>query len=281
MSRALSLRDFYDRAGAFADRDPMVRIAALHHAGASLADNPGMRELVAARLEDADERVARYAAVALAQAGDEQGVRHLLEQLARSDASTQRPLEACLRDCARFPFAVLLSRLLALGGGLNRKRAEACWLHLEDLLLLPEEEFCERSRADPRYADGVVRRLTGLDRVKGLAPRANVGCALSRIDALPRPDRPGRCRMPGLLAGVGFEQGAVLNPDRALEGQKVLLVGPVRPSARQESYYHPLRVGRRGGRRGVGLLVGDLREEEEEQPAHVLREVDLLYVLPD
>ena len=80
MTRLLSLRDCANFDAVDGHPDPHVRIAALHHAGRRLrgAGEPAdsaerLRGRLGSYLGDRDLRVARYAAVTLAQTGDPQG----------------------------------------------------------------------------------------------------------------------------------------------------------------------------------------------------------------
>src|SRR5262249_30869348 len=118
MSRALSLQESICSEQAFRDPDPMVRLAAVHHAGVRLARGEGrsarvvggLHAVLLRQLGDPDARVARYAAVALAQAGERAGLDFLTQQLLQAGAD-RATLLGCLRNCTRFPFAVLLHAL--------------------------------------------------------------------------------------------------------------------------------------------------------------------------
>src|SRR5262245_37636530 len=110
MARGLSLQESICSEEAFRDADPMVRLAAVHHAGARLVRGEGRSARVAGgllatlsrRLDDPDARVARYAAVALAQAGERAGLDYLSRQLLQAPPTDRPALLACLRNCTRF-----------------------------------------------------------------------------------------------------------------------------------------------------------------------------------
>src|SRR5262249_2105563 len=115
MPKALSVADIHNRVEAFTDADPLVRIAAIHHAGARLRQAPSrrLREILLELLNASDPLVARYTAVTLAQSGEVQGLQHLVAAIVRA-RSQDEELDECLRNCRNFPFAALLNERIFL-----------------------------------------------------------------------------------------------------------------------------------------------------------------------
>jgi hypothetical protein len=276
MSRAVSLRDCYDSEGALQHPDPMVRIAALHHAGPALDENDRLRHLVVNRLEDADERVARYAAIVLAQAGDAEGLRHVLAALGGANTKQVRPLELCLRNCTRFPFAVLLSRLVALGEGSKR----GGWSQFNELLFLRAEEFWERYCRDPALPARTADELNG---IRGLIRRPQVICILGTLDRLPEGDQPGSICLKdpkrALQRWLTFWADALLNPEGAWPGQEALVVGHGRVAhGRLSGGQRRHRLGRRGGRER-DTWVDEDEDDDVEELRKGVSDVELVYPL--
>lgn len=276
MARALSLRDCYDREEALHDVDPMVRIAAVHRAGAALSGNPLLRQRLLDRLRDADERVARYAAVTLAQAGDPEGLRFILRELAGTEGEQRRQLEGCLRCCTRFPFAVLLKRLVALES-LNTVRGSKHWLRLEELLFLSAEEFWQQYCADSETPGRLVQAMNELHGTRGLVRHPQVACVLGILNSLPQGEQPGYVRLVEPNQQLPYTSEALLNTEGAWPGQDTLVVGRTRATmGRSGPHRGRDRPRRKGGR---------LREQwlewaaDEDGSRHVVCEAELLYAL--
>src|SRR5579884_4025276 len=178
MSRSLSLQDCYGPQ-ALAHPDPLVRIAALHHAGPRLGGGPTLRQRLLGLLADADALVARYAALTLAQAGQSEGLQRLLADLASARGPERAALEACLRCCSGFPFAALLDGLLALEK-LPTVKDPSVRTFLTGLLSLSAGRFQEAAH-DAAWAESLVERLVKLDGVAGLPLKAGAFCDRGRV----------------------------------------------------------------------------------------------------
>src|SRR5207249_4432063 len=113
-----------------------------------------------------------------------------LRGLAETDGEQRRQLETCLRCCTRFPFAVLLSRLVALDS-LCAVRGRKRWHRLEELLFLSEDEFWHEYCQDAEAPDRVVQVLNELEGTRGLSWRPEVACASGTLLSLSEGDQPG------------------------------------------------------------------------------------------
>src|SRR5262249_1853516 len=145
-------------------------VAAIHHAGPRLDGNASLLTQVKGLLHDADSLVRRYAAVTLARAGFEQGVRELLAEMSRCPAELSS-LESCLRDCRQFPFVSLLASVLEMSclGGLPAGTVRDT---LTRVCTLTEEAYERLVLEQPREARRIVEFLGSLGSAPGLRPRA-------------------------------------------------------------------------------------------------------------
>jgi hypothetical protein len=229
MTRLLSLRDCVNFEAVELHPDPHVRIAALHHAGRRLCasgEEPGamqrLRGQVGARLADRDGRVARYAAVTLAQIGDRRGVRWLLSATARATPAEGGPLMLALRDCTRFPFLVLLTKAIdpvILAAGLEGPgKAE-----LERVLLWADDDFQKLGATNPAEQARVLESLTAINAMSGLERRAGVYCRRGVARSVPL-EGPGSLFLPESGLSLLYHDEAVVNPDEACAGRDVLTV---------------------------------------------------------
>jgi hypothetical protein len=170
--KSLSLQDCYGSEAGLCHPDPHVRIAAIHHAARRLDHDPRAFALLEERLRDADSLVARYAAVALAQAGRTEGLACVLQAMQTQPEAEREPWEKCLRDCTRFPFAVLLNELLWLPS-LDRAHDSEGRNLLRELLVVTGEHFTARLRELGRSREPFLRRiiLAGMQLGADLRPR--------------------------------------------------------------------------------------------------------------
>jgi hypothetical protein len=223
VSKALALQECYGSERAFSDPDPLVRIAAIHHAGARLADNDPLRRLLLERLEDPDELVVRYAAVTLAQAGERVGLESLLRGLRGADGALRQRLEDCVRNCTRFPFAVLLNELADLGSVADVPDADTRGF-LQSALTLSGEQFYSRVREDGLSREKFLATLTAPDGLAGLRHRQPGLCELGLILGRPLGEQPGFLYCAARNLFFQFAEGAVLNPDYLQPGRQALFV---------------------------------------------------------
>lgn len=184
--RAVSLRDLYTSPKSFHDRDPHVRIAAIHRVRDRLASDERLHDEVVSRLRDSDTLVACFAAVTLAGAGVQSGMEHLIDAIATSEGTLQSDLKRFFVRCTQFPFAVLLGELAtveSVSGVAHKRRAS----FLKELIVLPGKQFYERAREDEPYRERVLSTLSGLNQgTRGLRVRDGRACRWGVI--LKRPD---------------------------------------------------------------------------------------------
>jgi hypothetical protein len=197
----------------------MVRIAAIHHTQGRLAED-GLAASLIGLLRDGDELVATYAAVTLAQAGEWKGLEWLIHKVCNTPERQKRAhWEACLRNCGRFPFAVLLNELAFLESipfvhdGLTRE-------FLEGLLALSRDGFYSRARRDAAYRERFVGGMGRLDEVAGLACRPKATCGMGLILSVPLGERPGFLYSPGRKLFFRFREAEVLNRDFVERGRE-------------------------------------------------------------
>src|SRR5262249_29445791 len=142
------------------------------------------------QLDDPDPRVARYAAVTLAQAGDQAGLEYLGRQLHQAQLADRPSLLACLRNCTRFPFAVLLHALSGLHGqgGSNTGNLNPT---LREAVSRREEEYLERVRRAPGFRQSLLDQLVHYQTRPGSGSWSWPSCDLGVVLTLPRPDQLG------------------------------------------------------------------------------------------
>lgn len=114
MRRPSSLSSIYSSVEAFVHRDPHVRIAAIHHAARNVVPDVRLPSAVFDMLQDDEQAVARYAAVTLAQSGEKVGLEYLVRAIRNTRDLQREQLNRCLRNCTRFPFAILLNELFGV-----------------------------------------------------------------------------------------------------------------------------------------------------------------------
>jgi HEAT repeat protein len=231
MARGLSLQECICSEAAFRDADPMVRLAAVHHAGARLCRGEGrtarvvggLQAVLLRQLNDPDARVARYAAVALAQAGERDGLDYLTGQLRQAGPADRAALLACLRNCTRFPFAVLLHALAGLHGqgGINPGNLAPL---LREAVYLREEEYLERARRTAGYRKNLLEQLVNYQTRAGRQQGHGPACDVAVVQSVPRTEQRGVlvCRPRKLFLQFGEE--GVLNPDRLQAGAEAVFV---------------------------------------------------------
>src|SRR5262245_42580249 len=152
MVKAISLQDYHNRLEAFYDPDPMIRIAAIHRAGNKLERNARLRETLHDLLNDKDPLVARYAAITLAQSGDARGLNHLVQTISRAQGEDRHELDGCLRNCVRFPFAVVLNERLFVET-IPAVKDEGYRRFLDNALFLTSDSFYEIQEGDGSFRD--------------------------------------------------------------------------------------------------------------------------------
>lgn len=220
---ALSLQDCYVAERALDHPDTLVRVAAIHHTGRRLGQDERLRGLLCGLL-GGDGLVARYAALTLAQAGDREGIAWLLESHARSRGDDRKQLESCLRCCTCFPFAVLLTEMMAIES-LGRCQDANLRTTLHELLTLSRAAFyaCVKQKAAFRSrvintlarvaSDHVLRREVGLVCMSGYIVRAPVGEEAGQL-----------CSSAGGDSAT-FTEEIVVNRDWLRLGQPVIYTG--------------------------------------------------------
>jgi hypothetical protein len=219
-SGPLSLNDCYGPRG-LSHPDPLVRVAALHHAGRRLAGDPGLRERMLGLLSDGDPLVARYAALTLAQAEQPEGLERLLDQMASAGGPERAALGACLRGCRAFPFAALLEELLHPDHLAGAHRREG---FLRDVLSLSAEGLVALARRDAEAADDLLRRLAELDGAADLPCKGDAFCDRGVVLGLPREGEPGVLCCPPRRLFLQFHEEQAVNPEHLRRGAEVVLV---------------------------------------------------------
>ncbi len=223
MVKAISLQDYYNRLEAFYDPDPMIRIAAIHRAGAKLERNPRLRETLQDLLKDKEPLVARYAAITLAQSGDAGGLRHLVQAISRVQGQDREELDGCLRNCVRFPFAVILNERLFIET-IPAVRDVGFREVLSKALGLTSDEFYEKSERDAAFRDTFLKIISSLDRLEGLRVRAGSISDVGRVLSEPMGKQPGFLFCPGRRLFLKFQEESVLNRGYIQRGRQVLFV---------------------------------------------------------
>jgi hypothetical protein len=220
MDGSLSLQDCYGWEG-LSHPDPLVRIAAIHHAGRRLDGDRVLRWRVLRLMGDRDPRVARYAALTLARAGSAEGRERLLTVLARADGPERAALKGCLLAGPAFPFAALLDELLPLEA-VARVEDDYARAVLGGLLFLGPEYL--------RAATDFLSWLAGLDRAGVVPLREGAYFDQGQVLGGPRPDRPGMlyCEARGLF--LPFREEAAINPDELPGGRAAFVARRSDPS---------------------------------------------------
>ncbi|GIW90006.1 MAG: hypothetical protein KatS3mg109_0438 [Pirellulaceae bacterium] len=223
MAKAISLQDYYNRRDAFYDSDPMIRIAAIHRAGARLDRNPCLRQLLQDLLNDKELLIARYAAITLAQSGDGSGLRHLLHAIASAKGHDREELDGCLRNCVRFPFAVLLNERLFVES-ISAVKDYGYREVLSKALELTSDDFYHKSEQDPSFRDTFLRIICSLDRIDGLRVREGSILDIGWILSAPMGKQPGFLYCPVRQLFLKFQEESVLNRGYLERGRQVLFV---------------------------------------------------------
>ncbi len=223
MVKAISLQDYYNRLEAFYDSDPMIRIAAIHRAGAKLERNARLRQMLKGLLDDKDPLVARYAAITLAQSGDVSSLRHLIQAISRAHGQDREELDGCLRNCTRFPFAVLLNARLFVET-IPAVKDEGYREVLNKALELTSDEFYEKSERDPSFRETFLKILRRLDGLDGLRVRDGTILDMGLVLSVPMGKQPGFLFCPGRRLFLKFQEESVLNRGYLERGRHVLFV---------------------------------------------------------
>lgn len=223
MVKAISLQDYYNRMEAFYDSDPMIRIATIHRAGAKLERNARLRQMLKGLLDDKDPLVARYAAITLAQSGDVSSLRHLIQAISRAHGQDREELDGCLRNCTRFPFAVLLNERLFVET-IPAVKDEGYREVLNKALELTSNEFYEKSERDPSFRETFLKILRRLDGLDGLRVRDGTILDMGRVLSVPMGKQPGFLFCPSRRLFLKFQDESVLNRGYLERGRHVLFV---------------------------------------------------------
>jgi len=223
MVKAISLQDYYNRLEAFYDPDPMIRIAAIHHAGGKLDRNARLRQTLKDLLDDKDRLVARYAALRLAQSGDTSGLHHLVQAISRAQGQDREELDGCLRNCTRFPFAVVLNERLYLET-IPAVKDEGYREVLKKALELTSDDFYEKSEQDTSFRDTFLKIMRSLDRVDGLRVRDGSVLDVGWVLSVPMGKQPGFLFCPDRRLFLKFQEESILNRVYIERGRQVLFV---------------------------------------------------------
>jgi hypothetical protein len=234
MVKAISLRDYYNRLEAFYDADPMIRIAAIHRAGGKIERNARLRQTLRDLLNDRDSLVARYAAITLAQSGDASGLHHLVQAISRAQGQDRKELDACLRNCVRFPFAVLLNERVFVET-IPAVKDEGYREVLNKALELTSDDFYEKSERDTSFRDTFLKIMRSLDGLGGL--RAGSILDMGWILSTPMGKQPGFLICPGRRLFLKFHEESVLNRGYVERGRQVLFVAPEGGSSEADCLY--------------------------------------------
>jgi len=223
MVKAISLQDYYNRLEAFYDPDPMIRIAAIHHAGGKLDRNARLRQTLKDLLDDKDRLVARYAALRLAQSGDTSGLHHLVQAIGHARGQDREELDGCLRNCNRFPFAVVLNERLYLET-IPAVKDEGYREVLKKALELTSDDFYEKSEQDTSFRDTFLKIMRSLDRVGGLRVRDGSVLDVGWVLSVPMGKQPGFLFCPDRRLFLKFQEESILNRGYVERGRQVLFV---------------------------------------------------------
>jgi hypothetical protein len=224
MAKAISLLHYYNRSEAFKDPDPMIRIAAIHRAGSKLEHNDALRQTLRTLLNDRDVLVARYTAITLAQSGDRSGIQYLLQAVCCAKGPDRDALDACLRNCARFPFAVLLNEYLFVET-ISSVKDEGCRRVLLLALQLTSDDFYQRTESDASFRYTFLKTLRTLEGVAGLRVRDEKILDLGHILSVPARRQAGFLFCPDRRLFLKFQEETVLNRGYMERGRQVLFVG--------------------------------------------------------
>jgi hypothetical protein len=253
MGKALVLTDYYNSEQAFHDPDRMIRIAAVQHSGPRLERNARLRAILLGLLTDKDELVARYAAITLAQQGDAAGITMLLREAPLRSGPERERLDGCLRNCTRFPFAVLvneITRIESLSSVPDKDTRD----QLEGILTLTAESFYDIVKEDASFRPQLIQLLAGLDRVPGVKCRPDTVYGPGWILSVPMGKQPGFLCCPERRMFLTFAEEAVLNPEALRRGVEVLFVT-----------HHPKAVSAE-----VVYVLEDARPRQDLLPAELL-----------
>lgn len=224
MVKAISLQDYYNRLEAFYDPDPMIRIAAIHRAGNKLERNVRLRETLQDLLNDKDPLVARYAAITLAQSGDARGLSYLIHAISSALGQDREELDGCLRNCVRFPFAVLLNERLFIET-ISAVKDEGYRRFLDNAICLTSDRFYDIVEGDASFRNTFLKIMSSLDRIDGLLVRAKSIADLAWVVSSPMGKQPGFLCCPGRRLFLKFQEESVLNRGYPMErGRQVLFV---------------------------------------------------------
>ena len=225
--KALSLQECYATERALSDPDPLVRVAAVHHAGKRPDPDGKVRELLRRVLGQSDGLVARYAALTLARAGDPVGVDYLAAELASEDDGRRAVVERCLRGCPEFPLAILLNELLPPESVAALYDPELK-VFLDSVLLLSREVLAERSRTDPGEVEMTLGLLARIDGRVDLTLQNDSFLDRGVILAAPQGEQPGFLCSASRKVVLPFSAEAVLEPDAPQPGRQVVFVASSR-----------------------------------------------------
>ena len=225
MRKALSLRDIYCQEDALRHPDPQVRIAAVHHAVARLTPGQQLPALLRRRVRDDHPAVARYALVELLQAGVPEAFVYFLQTMRQASPEQRTMWRKCLRNCFRFPFAILLDDLCGLESisptdvagrdGARRPAATAKSLSLSELIQLSADQFLVRA-IDPAWRQSVIRLLSDAHLRMDMPRRCYHGFVLQP----PAGDLPGFLEAEDLLFQFGGE--TLINGPACAVGREAL-----------------------------------------------------------
>lgn len=224
MGRALSLQDCYSAEAGLHHPDRLVRVAAIHHLGRRAGKDAHARGLLRGLLKAEDTLVARYSAVTLAQAGDRPGIGWLLQSLVGSRGGDREQLVSCLRCCTRFPFATLLTELVAIES-IARCHDPDLRPALHELLVLSSGAFYARMEKEAAFRGRVIGTLSRAASNSALRRDEGVICASGFIVRTPAREEAGLLCSPAGRDFAGFTEEAVVNPDRLQPGQEVIYAG--------------------------------------------------------
>jgi hypothetical protein len=222
-------QDVHSSPQAFTHPDRLVRISAVHHAGERLkrSRSEDLRNDLSAQLhkliEKDDELVQRYAAVTLAQCQDKTGLDFLLKSIAQRVYIADPELDECLRNCWRYPFAVLLNErayLASISKIDNVKVRE----FLEESLRLPAEKFYEYTRTSAEYRRAFIELLRKLDAIPGLVPRERRVLDSGYLLSIPAGKQPGFLACPTRGWFLQYYDESALNRDALERGREVLFI---------------------------------------------------------
>lgn len=223
MAKAISLQDLYNRFEAFYDQDPMIRIAAVHRAGNKLERNPRLRQILYDLLQDKEQLVARYAAVTLAQSGDTRGIDYLLDAIRSTQGDERKELDNCLRNCSRFPFAVLLNERMLIES-IASAQDLAYRAVLESALRLTSDDFYAKAEEDPSFRETFLKIICSLDRIPGLQMRPDRLLDEGYVLAIPLGKQPGFIYCPARQLFLKYWDEAVTNRRYLQRGRQILFV---------------------------------------------------------